>query len=173
MEKEWTIEKSLNKCSSCAKEFDQKQEYFSQIFDSGGVFVRKDFCLACWKGPDASAYSFWRTRAAVKEEKPKRFIDLGIILDFFKKLGSSEEKAKVNFRYILALVLMRKRKLKFEGAKTENNSEILTLQEAGTDNLFSVKNPKLTEQELNSITQQVGQILNMDLRSRIEQKKNV
>jgi len=163
LEKEWKIEGSLKRCVVCGKEFQEKDEYFSEIYDSEGGFLRKDFCVACWKGPEEKGYSFWKTRIAPKEQKPKRFIDLDVIFDFFEKLADSDEREKETFRYILALVLMRKRRLKFEGTSREADAEVLILREAATKNIFHVKNPELNEGELEAITGKVGQILNMDL----------
>lgn len=163
MEKEWNIEQGQKRCASCEKEFAQEQEYFSLLFRGEGTFVRKDFCTDCWKGPDESAFSFWKTRMPVQEEKPKEFIDVDVIFDFFRNLGRTPDREKENFRYILALILMRKRKLKFESAAEVDGVETLTLREAATKNVFHVKNPRLTGDEIDTVTEKIGEILNMDL----------
>ena len=163
MEKEWGIESSLKRCASCGKEFQEEEQYFSEIYDSDGGFLRKDFCPACWKGPDEKSYSFWKTRVPPKEQKPEKFIDLDVIFDFFEKIGGAVEREKENFRFILALVLMRKRKLKLESSKREEGQEFLILRETGTKNTFHVKNPGMAEEEVENVTEKVGQILNMDL----------
>jgi hypothetical protein len=163
LQKEWEIEKSLNKCDSCGKEFAEKEEYFSEIYEAEGGFARKDFCPSCWQGPSEKRFSFWKTRLPEKEEKPKKFIDMNVIFDFFERLADAHEKDKENFRYILALVLMRKRKLKFEGTKREETGEFMILREAGTKHTYNVKNPGLTEEEVGGLTEKIGEILNMDL----------
>jgi hypothetical protein len=64
---------------------------------------------------------------------------------------------------VLALVLMRKRRLKYDSSKTEGDKEIWRLRIAGEKEFVEVTNPKLDEEQIKQLTSQIGEILQTDL----------
>ena len=59
--------------------------------------------------------------------------------------------------------LLRKRKLKYEGSKVdENGQEIWTLRVTGQDRFEKVVNPHLSEGQIEQLSGQMGQILQVD-----------
>jgi hypothetical protein len=109
----------------------------------------------------AALYSFWKTRCIPQEKKVKKFVDDSVILDFFVRLQHEQDPLKKNFRYVLALLLMRKKILKFEDVKKGEGGEALILRYPAEDQRFEVYNPQLTEEQIQQVTDQVGQILNV------------
>lgn len=161
---DWEIAKSQLKCQQCERPFAEQEEFFSALYEEDNRFVRKDYCTACWEKIDsATAYSFWKTRCIPKPEKVKKFVDDSVILDFFIRLQESAEPAKKNFRYVLALLLMRKKLLKLKDIKKGEGGEALILYYPDEDRYFEVYNPQLTEEQITQVTEEVGQILNVKL----------
>ena len=65
---------------------------------------------------------------------------------------------------MLALVLMRKRRLKYESSKIEDGKEIWRLKITGGDKEFvELVNPHLAEEQIEELSSQIGQILQVDL----------
>jgi len=169
---EWEIQKSNTKCSGCEKQFEQGEEYHSALYDEGEQFSRKDFCGECWTNirPE-EAFSFWKTRVPTREEQRKLLVDDDVLLEFFLRLtaeqsqpADAEETAaqhKVNFRYILALVLMRKRILRFEDIIREDGKEYLVLRYPREKTDFKVLDPGLAEEEIETVKDDLSQILNV------------
>jgi len=60
-------------------------------------------------------------------------------------------------------ILMRKRKLKYESARNENDQEIWTMKVAGEDRTADVVNPHLNEDQIQQLSEQMGQILQTSL----------
>ena len=161
---DWEIAKSQQKCQACERVFQEQEEYFSGLYDQDNKFIRKDFCAECWeKQARETLYSFWKTRCIPKEEKVKKFVDDSVIMDFFTRLQDAQDPAKKNFRYVLALLLMRKRLLKFDDIKKGEGGEALILRYPAEDRVFEVYNPQLTEEQIMQVTEEVGQILNVKL----------
>ena len=161
---DWNISKSLHRCEQCEKEFAEEEAYFSAIYDSGVEFERKDFCVACWEDHDAprreQAFSFWKTEIPKADEPRKMFVDDSVIFDFFQRLApEDEEPTKRNFRYILGLMLMRKKKLKFADVVREDGKEYLILRRSRTKEEHRVLNPQLTDEETEQVRQELTQIL--------------
>ena len=63
----------------------------------------------------------------------------------------------------LMLVLMRKRRLKYDCTKIENSREIWHLKVAGEKRFVDVSNPHLDEEKIEQLSSQIGQILQVDL----------
>jgi hypothetical protein len=126
-------------------------------------FVRLDVCTDCWKGGTPDMFSFWQTKVPPKEEKRRLLVDDDVLLDFFLKLEGATDELKVNFRYILSLVLMRKKILKFRDVKRVEAGEFLVLEQARGKTTFEVLNPQMSEENIARLTEEVGKILNVQL----------
>jgi len=163
---DWNIQQPNRECCACGKEFEEGELYFSALFDTGEGFDRKDHCPTCWEtaGAQKQAFSFWKTHAPTKQEDRKLFVDNDLLFDFFLRL--SEEKGqqpdhKTKFRYILALILMRKRKLRFVDVVRDNAAEHLILRCPKEDRRFKVLDPGLTEEEADTVKDDLSQILSI------------
>ena len=156
---EWQIARSRHLCSECEKAFQELESYYSALYETAEGFERRDFCMSCWKGPSEEMFSFWKTQVPAKAAKPKRFVDDEVLVDFFSRLEGATEDVKVNFRYILALVLMRKKLVKFEGTRRDESGEYLVVKLRGEDRLQEVRNPDLTEEQIQEVSQELSTIL--------------
>ena len=65
----------------------------------------------------------------------------------------------MNFRYVVALLLMRRRRLKFEEAFQESGQEVLRLRCVRTRAQYDVVNPRLTEAEMTAVQEEVFKVL--------------
>ena len=161
MPEEWKIQRGERTCASCGRTFAELESYWSALYDRQSEFARLDFCTGCWKGDTPEMFSFWQTKMPPKEERRKLLVDDDVILDFFRRLEGSTDDLKVNFRYILALVLMRKKVLKFKDVKRGEGGEFLVLEIPKEGVTFEVLNPDLTEEKITQVTDEVGKILNV------------
>ena len=58
--------------------------------------------------------AFWQTVMPASEEKKKVFVDDEVLCTLFERLAETTEPSKVNFRFVLGLILMRKRLVIYE-----------------------------------------------------------
>ena len=158
---DWSIKRGEFKCDKCSREFGEDEEHFSALYDENRQFVRRDFCLQCWNNrEEGEMFSFWKTRVPAQEEE-RKIVDDEIVMNFFQRLRGETDPMKVNFRYVLALLLMRKKVLKLEDIRYDDKGEALVLKQKGEDGEVVVYNPQLTEEQIEQVTEQVGQILNV------------
>ena len=73
------------------------------------------------------------------------------------------EPAKLNFRFVLGLILMRKRRIVYESTRHENAAEIWSVRFKGREELMDLVNPRLDEQKMGELSSQLGEILSGDL----------
>jgi len=129
-------------------------------------FDRLDYSIDAWEGgtrPDR-LFSHWRYIVPEAGKKPDILIDDAVLVDLFERLASDERPQRIAFRYILALVLIRKRKLQLVGREESEDGEIWSLRFKGTDaEPVQVKNPGIAEEEIQDLSEQLGEILQGDL----------
>ncbi|NQT50534.1 hypothetical protein HQ576_00700 [bacterium] len=161
---DWNIAKPRRQCA-CERELEDNATYYAALFEENGEFVRRDYCAACWEAAraDLEPFSFWRATIAPKEQKRRLFADNSVLVDFFVRLEAEEEAQKRQFFYLLALILMRKRILKFEDVEREGDDEVLILRMPSEDRTFRVLDPRMTDEQTDALKEQLAQILDIQL----------
>jgi hypothetical protein len=139
------------------------EEYFGALVETEEGLERRDFSVAFWEAQKPEVFCFWRTKLPHPEEKKKVFVDDEMLMAFFERLTDETEPERLNFRFVLALILMRKRRLKYEATKEEAGQEVWTLRVVGEKRCVDVINPHLEEEQIEQLSEQMGQVLHADL----------
>ena len=160
---EWEIEKSLGQCCGTGKEIGYGEEFFAALIETEEGLQRRYFCADYWNEKEPQVYCYWKTKRPHPDQKKHIFVDDEMLMAFFERLAEETEQEKINFRFVLAMVLMRKRRLKYDSSKTENGKEIWRLRIAGEKEFVEVDNPHLDDEQIEQLSSQLGQILQADL----------
>ncbi len=160
---EWEIDKPLGECSGSGRTINYGEEYFAALVEAGGVFERRDFSGEYWESEKPEVYCYWRTKLPNPDEKKAIFVDDEMLMAFFERLAQETEQEKMNFRFVLALILMRKRRLKYDSTKVEGEKEIWRLRITGEKQYAEVTNPHIDEEQIEQLSSQLGQILQVEL----------
>ena len=151
-------------CLVCQKAIAADEKFMANLRETAQGFARQDVCQRCWPAFDrAGSLGFWQTSMPKTQEKKKLFVDDEVLGTLFERLADAVEPAKLNFRFVLGLILMRKRMLVYETSRTEADREIWSVRFRGRQDLLDMLNPKLDEQQVMEVSQQLGQILNEEL----------
>jgi len=90
-------------------------------------------------------------------------VDDEVLCTLFERLADTSEPAKVNFRFVLGLILMRKRIVLFETSRQEEGRDVWVVRLKGREDRLDLVDPKLTESQVADVSQQLGEILNEEL----------
>jgi hypothetical protein len=159
----WQVERGTKKCTACEKAFEEQENYFSALSEEKDTFRRDDYCPECWKEADREQFfSFWKTRIPAYTDEPKRrFVDTEVIYMFFSKLEDTESVEKLLFRYLLCLILVRKRFLRLDDFAKEDDKEFLVVWDRRQEKSLKVLNPDAGEEELATAQQELACIFDM------------
>jgi hypothetical protein len=146
-------------CAVTGRTLNPGEKFFTALFDQKPGFVRKDYAANAWSGPPDGAIAFWCGKVPAAETKPRLRIDDDLLHDCFVRLEGRPETAEVNFRYVVALLLMRRKRFKFEEARIEDGREVLYLKEARGDATHRVVNPRLTDEAMTQVQEEVFKVL--------------
>lgn len=157
---EYEIQPLSLRCALSGRELKPGEFYYSVLSESPDGFRRNDYSAEAWTGPPDGAIGFWRSK--VPETTAKRqsqLVDDSVILEFFQRLAGEQDAYKINFRYILGLLLVRKKVLKQAGAERDGDREVLVLRSPATGEHHRVVNPELTEEQLVAVQTEVERVL--------------
>jgi hypothetical protein len=155
---DYQISANTRRCAVTGRELRVGEKFYSVLKDENGKFERLDYSSEAWQGPPAGAFSFWCGRIRADDDHRPQ-IDDDTVLDCFQRLENETDSARLNFRYVLALLLMRRKRFRFEESVVENGQEYLSLRCVRTRNLYRVLNPGLSEAEMATVQDEVFRVL--------------
>lgn len=129
---------------------------------------RLDYSAEAWDRGERPArlFCFWRRRIPSPNERPKPFIDDDELVALFDQLQDAEQDRQIAFRFILSLILIRKRLLRHVGSKTDAEGRAVSLLKrkgaAPDDGPIAVIDPGMDESAIASATELLGQALRGD-----------
>ena len=168
MAREYNISRIGGTCHQCGDEIPPGRELVATVRETDEDFQRQDYCPACWEASDgeqdASVLGVWRTRAPHPEAKRKLFVDDEVLIRFFERLADAREPAKIHFRYVLALVLMRKKLLVYDRMIARDDGwDEWQMHFRGDDTVHKVLDPHMDVDEIAAVSAHIGEILEADL----------
>ncbi len=135
----WSFHRRRGICSGCERAFQDGETHHSALSVLGEGVVRADLCGTCWparrpglpspeEGPLRPVY-WWRTRH--QDGRRGLALNLDAIAGLFLGLEGRAEARVGELRYVLCLILMRKRRLKLERVHRTGQSEALIVRRPG------------------------------------------
>lgn len=126
---DWKIRRRLGACTRCETEFADGDRHSSLLrLDEEQDLVREDLCPACFSEGDSDSYLFWWFTRFQEQRSKSLNLDLASLERLFMELDGREEGKLKELRYLLCLLLMRKRKLKLQKVKRGKDGEVLVLR---------------------------------------------
>src|SRR3954447_12238461 len=156
---DYQIQASSRRCAATGREIAPGERYYSVLLDQGTSFVRQDYSLEAWRGPPPATFSFWQGRLSQSGAPKRQPIDDELLLDCFARLEGEMEPGKQAFRFVLALLLVRRKRLRMEDSSSEGGQEILVLRDGRSKAKYLVIDPGLPDDELESVQDEVFAVL--------------
>ena len=168
MAKEYNITKTAGRCVVCEAEIAPGDELVATVREADEELVREDCCIPCWdadpKDDSPELLGVWRSRVPMPKEKKKLLIDDALLINFLQRLEGTDVPARVNLRYVLALVLMRKRLLVYDRSeKREDGTDVWTMHLKGDQTTYLVTDPHLDEEQIAEVSRHLGEIMEGEL----------
>lgn len=163
------IESGRHTCQTCGRVFQPSEEYLSGLAEvepderHPHGMARRDFCPEHWKQDGAGWIAFWHTRVPVPEEPARKrlVIDDDRLLEVFFRLAGTTDPLKLDLRYVIGLMLVRKRRLKLEGTRHRGGEAVLRVRKSRSKELHDLLDRKLTDQAIIGVSQEIGTLLDL------------
>lgn len=169
MPEEFHIESSRRTCQQCGRQFEPTEEYVSGLQEvepdeaHPHGLDRQDFCDEHWPSDARAWLAFWRTRVPVPEEPAKKrvVIDDDRLLEVFFRLDGTEDPLKLDLRYVIGLMLIRKRQLKLDGTRRRGAESFMLVRKSRTKDVFELLDRRLTDEAIMAVSREIGSLLDL------------
>ena len=160
----YEVARPLGKCAVTGEPIATGDKFMAALRETPAGFERVDVSTTAWATFDRKdVVAFWQATMPALEQKKKLFVDDEVLCDLFERLKDTTEPPKLNFRFVLGLILMRKKMLVYENSRTEDGKDIWVMHFKGREDKLDLLNPRLDEAQVAEVSQQLGQILNEEL----------
>ena len=131
-------------------------------------FNRLDFSMEAWERGERPDRLFSSWRAIMREPggKARTFVDDEVLLNLFHRLADDQQPQRVAYRFVIALILLRKRLLKHDSTKRQGETSVWMMRLKGDPvdaPMLEVVDPNLSEDQVREVSDQLGEILRGEL----------
>ncbi|MDF1741206.1 MAG: hypothetical protein P1U86_18740 [Verrucomicrobiales bacterium] len=163
---DWKIRSTNARCEISEEPFVDKQQFYTCIFDDpeSDGFLRKDYSVDSWNGIkksiDPAPFSFWKStyHAPVAAGTEESHVDTSAEGMLRRFIDEDDQKTE-NARYILALMLERKKEFIQTDAQETEERRLLFYEQAATGDVFIVADPGLKLDEIEAVQREVADLL--------------
>jgi hypothetical protein len=158
------VPRAVGTCGHCQRPIAPGEKFTAALRETLQGLERLDRCEDCRKqeGFDPTGLlCFWQTvMPAAAEQKKNLLVDDEVLCTLFERLGEAAEPMKVQFRFVLGLILIRKRLVVYESTRHDpDGRDVWLVHMKGSQTTLELADPKLTEQQVAEVSGQLGQIL--------------
>lgn len=159
MATDWQMPRRSDCCHGCQVVFEPGASLTAFLYDTPAGYERRDFCNACQPPAEPAPLGSWRTHRPLPAARKVVAFDREAVLGFFHRLAKVESPEQLRFRFVLALLLWRKKALKFETAETREDGEYWRFSVVSTKERCDVLRPELDEEEIDRLSSQLESLL--------------
>lgn len=165
---DWKIRSTQAKCELSGEAFVDGQSFYTCIFEDpepeSEAFVRRDYAVKSWeevrKGISPPPFSFWKSTYKAPLVIPdKRALADTSAEGMLQRFIEDDDPKTENARYILALMLERKKVLVPTDVKETETRRLLFYEYEATGDVIVVADPGLKLAEIESVQLEVSELL--------------
>jgi hypothetical protein len=109
---DYEIKRCSRRCAATDRELKSGETCYSVLTAEGGSVVRRDYSAEAWKGAGEDAIGWWKSTVVDPHAGRPHWAPNDVMLSYFERL--LEDPTTEDARYVLALLLVRRRVLRVE-----------------------------------------------------------
>lgn len=142
-------------CDGTGKELVPGSLCHSVLVEKNGELLRFDYSEEGWTTPMEGYLAHWRCDVPEAAAVTKKTFDPDDLMRQFEQLCEEASPAQDKFRYVLALLLLQRRRLKLEGTKIVDDEEFLELNGARGEGIFLIPDQQLDDVEVQQMQEAI------------------
>lgn len=160
---QWDIHRPSGSCHGTGSRIEPGQEYYAALVETENGLQRRDYSVEYWQENRPSVYCFWKTRMPAATSKRCTFVDEQMLEAFFERLATETDPERIAFRFVLALILVRRRRLRYEGTLVVDGRQVWRLRWVGQKETVDVIDAQMDQEQIDEVTRQLSQVLRAEL----------
>jgi len=161
MQADWEIKSRAHVCARTGAEFQPGETFFTMLVREGDGFRREDLSEAAWesRNDNIQPFSFWRSKYEPPPPPSPEPLPRDDAESLLRRLVAENDPAYANVRFILALMLERKRMLRPMESQDE---DMLVYEHVATGETIVLANPHLNFDQIPAVQKEVSALLSPD-----------
>jgi len=162
MTAEWTIQGRAEECAVTGAPFQDGDYFYTLLFDDAAGYRREDLSEAAWKerNDNRQPFSFWRSKYEAPPPAAPEPLAKQTAEDLLRRYMEENSVQHAAARYLLAVMLERKKMLKEVEVKRAGGGALTRIYEhTKTGEVFVVPDPELRLDQIEQVQQEVASLL--------------
>lgn len=159
---DYDIHRSARHCAKTGRELAPGETFYSVLRSSGAEVLREDYSAETWEGPPGDAIGWWKAHVPHPDAKKVHWAPNEVMLQLFEDLEGQPEQA--DLRYVLTLLLIRRRVLRLEDTEPTVGGEVMVLFCPRRDTEYRAAVVTPSDERVTEIQQELARLLFADVR---------
>ncbi|MBL8963625.1 MAG: hypothetical protein KF787_09565 [Phycisphaeraceae bacterium] len=167
----YSIERPSGKCAATGRPIAVGEPFVAVLVEheTSGEMRREDFSRAAWEGgvrpPTGRVFASWFSVMAAPGTKKKPLLSDDELVEIFEQAPASTERRALIFRYLLGLVLLRRRMLRFERQRPGASGEMVMVvrrRGAAEGDEIEITDPGMDEASITEAMEELSRVIPID-----------
>jgi hypothetical protein len=158
---EWNIQSRALQCAVSGRPFEKGERIYSALYWRDGQYVRVDLNEEAWKArnDNIEPLSAWQTDFVPPPPPAPEALRKDDAESLLRRLVAENAPATRNARYILALMLERKKMLRQIERQKQDGGSVLVYEHLPSGEVWLIEDPGLKLGELTAVQNEVAALL--------------
>jgi hypothetical protein len=158
---DWEIKARAHQCAKSEEPFTDGAIIYTLLYRDRNGFRREDVLEHAWleMRDRIKPFSFWKSRYEVPPPPAPEPVPKESGEALLRKLLHEDRSEHLNARYVLSIMLERKKTLKQVDVRESENGKFLIYEHAKTGEVFIIEDPRLKLDRLDLVQQEVYALL--------------
>jgi len=155
---EFEVQRCTRHCAETGRQFEPEEAFYSVLVAEGGEVIRRDYSRQAWQGPPQGVLGWWKSQMPGQDESKVAWAPNDVMLRYLEELEA--DPAQSDIRYILGLLLVRRRVCRLEDAeRDEDDHELLVLYCPRNETTYKIPVAAPTEERVREIQEELSRLL--------------
>ena len=159
---DYKVSRCTRKCFANDRPLREGEWYYSVVIEdeSGEQLERRDYSADAWTEPPEGAIGWWKNRMPTADEKKLVLAPPEVLVDLLRQMDQFPDRAKS--RYLLALMLMRKKIVRPANAADEDQKSkenILCLEVVANGEIIEIPVCEIGRSEADALRDELNELL--------------
>ena len=158
---EWNIQTRALQCAVSGRPFEKGERVFSALYWRDGQYARVDLCAEAWnaRNDNIEPLSAWQTEFVPPASPAPEALRKDDAESLLRRLMAENAPALRHARYILALMLERKKVVRQIERQRQEGASILVYEHIPSGEVWLIEDPGLKLGELKAVQDEVAHLL--------------
>jgi hypothetical protein len=155
---DYEVQRCTRHCADTGRELQPGETFYSTLVTDGAQVVRHDYSQQAWHGPPEGVLGWWKARMPERDAKKLHWAPNDVMLELLEGLETQPDKQ--DLRYVLALLLIRRRVVRLEDTQRDESSrEVSVLYCPRRETTYRVVTVMPSEQRTAEIQEELARLL--------------